>query len=513
MKQAYLALALTAAACGAQSSPSSSSCDSGATVDLAGITPRTTNQSVTQYHNNLARDGMYIDPYLARGAVPGMHLDTTFNATTSGQAYTQPLFVDGGPGGRDLVIVGTTDNQVTAFDAASGAIVWRLDQTTLGPPADGGDLPCGNIKPVQGMIGTGAIDLPSRTFFFDVLTEPESKQFKHLIHRVSLDDGSERPGYPIDPGARFDPFDSSVQGQRGGLLIVNNNLYVPYGGMWGDCGVYNGYIIEVPIDDPDDAVRWHTGAFQAGIWGPSGLASDGTSLFATTGNSYDQAPFSDQESLLRFDIGPVGVADKFTPLNWMRLDTEDLDLAIVAPVLFDGPNGEHLTMAIAKDTTAYLLDRDNLGGMGGELASAQATTGQFVSAAVAYKTSQGLYVVNRGPGANCPNGESGNLFALRITNDNGNWAITTAWCADQHGKGVPIVSTTDGTSDPVVWAVGAEGDNQLHAFDPDTGVEIASGCGGGGGGSLSTVHRFTAPIVAKGRIFVAGDGNVYAFKP
>jgi outer membrane protein assembly factor BamB len=168
-------------------------------------------------------------------------------------------------------------------------------------------------------------------------------------------------------------------------------------------------------------------------------------------------------------------------------------------------------MAIAKDSTAYLLDRDHLGGMGGELASAEATTSQFVSAAAVYRTAQGIYVVNRGPGANCPSGQSGNLFALRIANDGGNWSIKTAWCADQHGKGVPIVSTTDGAADTIVWAVGAEDDNRLHAFDADTGDEILTGdCGGD---TPATVHRFTAPIVAKGRIFVAADGHVYAFKP
>jgi hypothetical protein len=35
--------------------------------------------------------------------------------------------------------------------------------------------------------------------------------------------------------------------------------------------------------------------------------------------------------------------------------------------------------------------------------------------------------------------------------------------------------------------------------------------GGGAGDAMSGVERYQTPIVAKGRIFVAGDREVYAF--
>ena len=38
----------------------------------------------------------------------------------------------------------------------------------------------------------------------------------------------------------------------------------------------------------------------------------------------------------------------------------------------------------------------------------------------------------------------------------------------------PIITTTDGKSDPIVWAVGAEGDNRLHGFRGDTGAIVFS---------------------------------------
>jgi len=45
-------------------------------------------------------------------------------------------------------------------------------------------------------------------------------------------------------------FTSSVQGERGALAIAGNILYVPYGGQAGDCGMYHGRVIGVPLNDP-----------------------------------------------------------------------------------------------------------------------------------------------------------------------------------------------------------------------------------------------------------------------
>jgi len=72
------------------------------------------------------------------------------------------------------------------------------------------------------------------------------------------------------------------------------------------------------------------------------------------------------------------------------------------------------------------------------------------------------------------------------------------------------VTTTDGTANPIVWSVGAEGDRRLHGFNGASGAVIF----GGGGASelMGPVHRYQTPIVAGGRIYVAGDGAVYAFR-
>ncbi len=88
-------------------------------------------------------------------------------------------------------------------------------------------------------------------------------------------------------------------------------------------------------------------------------------------------------------------------------------------------------------------------------------------------------------------------------------SITVAWCADNQGGGSPIVTTTDGSSEPIVWTVGAEYTNQLHAFNGETGEALFGG--GGPNEHMGNVRHFQTPIVVNGRIFVAADDELYAF--
>jgi hypothetical protein len=50
--------------------------------------------------------------------------------------------------------------------------------------------------------------------------------------------------------------------------------------------------------------------------------------------------------------------------------------------------------------------------------------------------------------------------------------LTTAWWGAVDGAGSPVVTTTDGHSDPIVWILGAEGDNRLYGFRGDTGEAV-----------------------------------------
>jgi len=173
-------------------------------------------------------------------------------------------------------------------------------------------------------------------------------------------------------------------------------------------------------------------------------------------------------------------------------------------------------LALGKNGVAYVLDRTNLGGIGtgdgvmGEgVQSRQVASGAIVNAAAAYPASSGTSVVfnTNSSGVGCP-GTPGGLVALSI-GATAPPTITVAWCANNLGSGSPMVTTTDGRADPVVWSIGAESSNRLHAFHGGTGAVLFAG--GGAAEQMSFVRRFQTPIAVNGRIFVAADNELYAF--
>jgi outer membrane protein assembly factor BamB len=470
--------------------------------------------SVLQHHRNATRDGVYVDPAFTHQAAAAMHRDPTFTAITQGAAYAQPLYVDGGAAGGDRVVIATEENWVYALDAATGAAVWA---TPLAPPVPLRNLPCGDIDPL-GVTGTPVIDAASRTLFLDAMTTPDGGTTKrHLLYALSVDDGSLRAGFPLDVAAALArlglTFEADVQGQRGALAVVGGTLYVPYGGLTGDCGAYHGWVLAVPLTNPTALTAWRTAAPAGGVWAPGGVASDGTALYVATGNTAGATTWGGGEAVIRLAPGAVfsgQPADYFAPPDWWTLDQSDQDVGSSGVVLFDVPGASpaQLAVALGKNGKAYLLDRGNLGGIGNGVATVPVASSEIITAPAVYTTGTGTYVVFKGPGAACP-GAPGDLTAIAI----GAAApptITTAWCASQQGTGSPMVTTLDGHSGAIVWGVGAEGDERLHGFDGDTGAVLFAG-GAAGDDMPAGVSRFATPIAAKGRIFVAATNTVYAF--
>ncbi|HET6438937.1 MAG TPA: hypothetical protein VFG59_12795 [Anaeromyxobacter sp.] len=474
----------------AASSPGASPAPAGATVI-----------AVLEHHGGPSRAGTYRAPELTRSADAGFHLDGGFGASLAGRIYAQPLYVPGDAGSPDLVLAASEANEVGAFDARTGRAVWRR---SLGPPVSLSALPCGNIDPL-GITGTPIVDPSSRTVFLDAMTTPDGGSTKrHLVFALSVDDGSTRPGWPVDVGASVPGFDPGVQNQRGALALVHGRLFVPYGGFYGDCGNYRGWLVSIPVLTPAQVSAYHTGARGGGMWGPSGVSSAGGTVFVATGNTFGATTWSGGEGVLAFTAGASlgeSPADWFAPSNWTRLDAGDVDVGGSGPVLVDLPGStpRALAVALGKDGKIYLLDREHLGGLGGALFVRRVSNTEIINAAAAYTTAAGTYVAFRGGGVGC----AGDLTAVKLT-PGAPPKAEVAWCAKASGRGSPIVTTSDGHSDTVVWVVGAEGDEKLHAFDGDTGAPVLAVSLG------ARVRRFQSPIVSNGRIYVAVDGGVRA---
>jgi hypothetical protein len=465
--------------------------------------------SVLTHHRNASRDGVYVQPTFTKAAAKNLTKDAAFNAVTDGATYAQPLFVDGGATGKDMLLVATEKNNVYALDPVTGAQIWKA---SLGAPVPLSKMGCGNIDPF-GVTGTPAIDLASRTMFLDALVDDGGPA--HRIFAISIDDGSVKPGWPIDVASKVKAgnisFDPQFHGERGAVAVVGGTLYVPFGGLWGDCGNYHGWIVAVSISDPTKIQAWATPAKGGGSWAPSGVASDGSSVYIATGNTIGASDWGGGEAILRFGAGSsLGAtpADYWAPNNWLDLDNADIDIGGSGPVLFDvpGSNPAGLAVSLGKDGNIYLLDRGKLGSISDPIAQLDVSSNEIINAAVAYTTSQGTYVVFKGDGTQCT-GSGGDLTAVLVKAGSPP-SLEGSWCASQNGLGSPMVTTTDGHAEAIVWSTGAEGDRKLHGFDGDTGEEIFDG----GGVTISGLRRYNTPIAAKGRIYVAADNGVVAFK-
>jgi outer membrane protein assembly factor BamB len=465
--------------------------------------------AVTTYHGSPMRTGSFVTPGLTCEKARSLHLDPSFDAHFAGHVYAQPLFWQPPGSALGILIVATEDDTVLALDAKTGRTVW---DKTLRAPVSRDALPCGNIDPL-GITGTPVIDPQSQVLYVDAAVSGPSGP-RHQVFALSLRNGSTMAGWPVDvadalkaAGLRFDPPD---QNERGALTVLGDRVYVPFGGHFGDCGSYHGWVVGISISNPKDVKAWHTRAAGGGIWAPGGISSDGKSLYLATGNNMDTAQWEDGEAIIRLapDLGrSERKADYFTPSNWHELDERDADLGGSNPLLFDigtGSARRARVLALGKDGRAYLLDRDNLGGIGGELVARTVSMGRIITGPAAYSVAGGTFVAFGGEGADCPGGRVGGLTVLKIGVGQ-QPRISTAWCGVMRGRGSPIVTTTDGHSDPIVWIVGAEGDDRLHGFRGDKGEQLFTS------GQIEGLRHFQTLIATNGRLYVAGDGRVYAF--
>src|SRR5438067_12751799 len=87
--------------------------------------------NVTQFHNHESRDGLYIDSAFTQSAAVNLTRDLNFDGAIVGNVYAQPLYIEGGPGGKAMIIVATESNNVYALDAGNGTIIW---QRNVGEP-------------------------------------------------------------------------------------------------------------------------------------------------------------------------------------------------------------------------------------------------------------------------------------------------------------------------------------------------------------------------------------------
>ena len=489
------------------------------------LLPAQTSESVLQRGKNSQRTAHFIEPALTTAAVSGAKFgaDTTFNtaAKFTGNLEGVPLFVAGSAPGKGMYIVashGGGNSILTAIDETSGMTLWTH---VLG--AAGNGVRSTPVIDNNGIVYTA----------FDATTG--GNHFE--IHASSIANmGAEVTGWPVNAsnvtsgtGDKLGNFDIGKEIQRGALSLVNGILYVPFGGVFGDGPPYKGFIVAVNTANPTQVGGWSAGGDRSGLWQSGGLASDGTSIFASTSNGSD-GNHKDSEEVVR--ITGMGTAmDSFFPSYWNTWDNHDNDLGSSSPMVVQF-SGQCQAMVISPSKPGHLffLNPTKLGGANDSTALSDflVATGSvangadpggtnpaeykvFYAAPTAYISTSGVHVaVEARLDAKCPGGGGGdNLVGIQVNMTTTPPTPMVQWCAPVQGgedRHHPISTTTDGLNNAIVWFVY---NSSLFAYDGNTGLVAgkplfsANPCG--------NFEKQTAPIAADGHVVVGADGKLCSY--
>jgi outer membrane protein assembly factor BamB len=401
-------------------------------------------------------------------------VNTTTPAWTSpaldGELYGQPLVSSG------RVYVATEDDTVYALSAATGAVVWS---TRVGTPTPSADLPCGDITPTVGITGTPVID-QSRGEIFVVADELANGRPAHVFIGLSVASGKIEVSQDVDPvGA-----DPAALLQRTGLALDDGRVVFAMGGNDGDCASYRGRLIAVPEQGGTPAMFTVDAApdeSQGAIWmgGAAPVVDSSGDIWVSTGNgsvnSYSHA-YDDSDAILQLSPS-LKLVQFFAPATWAANNAGDLDMS-VAPALL--PDGQ--VILTGKSRIVYLLNRADLGGIGGQQAALGSACSQDIDGGVAV---QGTTVY-----LPCTSG----IVAVRAVKSPA--AVHLLWSSGT-GGGPPIVAAG------LVWTIGQNG--MLYGLDPATGAVRQQA-------SIGTpANHFPTPSAADGLLLAPSADRVVAF--
>lgn len=428
-----------------------------ATVSVsAGLSTSTQSAASTQdwttYHADNSRTGY----------MPVANFTSVTKGWTSpaldGDIYAEPLVF------RGDVFVATENNSVYALDGSTGSVLW---QRNLGPPVEANTLPCGDIGPVTGITGTPVID-PSTGILYVVAYSA----MHHTLWALMVSTG----GVVFHESATPPGFNDTTQQERTALTLANGMVYIGYGGLAGDCAQYYGWEVGLPANAPGKMVSYQVPVTREGaIWAPAGAAVDPQgNVYVTTGNGASTTTFDHSNSVIR--LSPTLTEEGyFAPTNWLQLNQADGDLGSLAPAIV-GPN---LLFQIGKEGIGYLLNESQLGGIGGQMFSANVCDESF----------GGTAYVNPDIFVPCING----LFKLEVANG----TFSTALVVTGFNAGPPIV--TGG----VVWTIDTN-TATLYGLSATTGRQAYTF-------PLGSVVHFTTPAAGDGQVFVAARNEVMSF--
>jgi hypothetical protein len=214
-----------------------------------------------------------------------------FSRTILGNTYAQPLYVGGlmiGGARHNVVYVATAHNMVYAFDAdalAPDVPLWsRSLGTSLTLGAGAAYNPgCTDMLNEVGITSTPVISLTDNKIFVVAKTAAGQE-----LHSLDLATGADAAGSPVSVGEMaMTAFDNRVQLNRVGLLLMNGVVFIAYGSHCDQGTAYHGWVFGYDARTLQVRSVYNTtpSGERGAIWqSGAGLASDGTSIWASVGN-------------------------------------------------------------------------------------------------------------------------------------------------------------------------------------------------------------------------------------
>jgi polyvinyl alcohol dehydrogenase (cytochrome) len=398
------------------------------------------------------------------------------SSNLDGVIYAEPLVFN------NTVYVATEGDSVYALNEANGDVLWK---TNLGSPVPastmGVSISCWTIDPL-GVTSTPAIDPTTGTIYAVGMIEPG--QF--YLFALNVKNGDLLWSRNVDPQG-MNPL---TQQQRPALALANGYVYIGFGGNGGDCGAYNGYLVAARENNDGPLLSYEVPTSNGGpVWGPSGPAIDNAGdLYISTGNSNSTSTFDYGNAVIK--LSPVlQVLGYFAPSDWITLNEHDLDLGSVGPTILNNDT----IFQIGKEGVGYLLNSNDLGGIGGQEYSGDVCyQGQWNGGSfggIAYDPPY-LYVPCIYTG----------IIALKV-NFGLKPSFSVLWNSSAFFAGAPIVA------DGAIWTVNIlnlGNDGILYALNPANGSILFSA-------DIGSVGHFISPSADRNLVFIGGNQSVWAF--
>ncbi|GAC1605728.1 MAG: hypothetical protein NVS3B21_35360 [Acidimicrobiales bacterium] len=410
----------------------------------------------TMYQHDAAHTGaVTAQPLLP--ARPGWTSDVL-----DGDVYGQPLFADG------VILVATTADSVYALDPVTGVVRWRTHLANAVPLAS---LPCGNVDPL-GILSTPVVDPETHRIF--AVTEQSDGGIHHEMTGLDTRTGMVAVRQVVDPTG-MNPI---AQQQRSSLIIDQGRVIIAFGGLYGDCGDYHGWVVSASEDGTGPLRSYRTPGQGVAMWSTGGPVEDHQgNLYVSTGNGRSTSTYDQGESVLKLSPD-LTLLDSFAVKEWAADNAADADLGSAGSILL----GDSLLFQAGKRHTGYVLDTAHLGGIGGQRSSVPTGCASFGAQAYAADT---LYVT-------CLDG---GIHAFSV--DVATGTLSRKWVSAGPGNGPAVVAGGAVWSED--WKAG-----MLHAYDPKDGHALATFPTG-------AADHFVSPAIAGDEVVVAAKRRVKSF--